>query len=150
MPSRLTRRSGRRSAETDRRPASDPPKPGRRTNPLAASHGTLGNVPVVIGAVLDGMVEDCRIRGQPGHRKFLDVALERAAVHEVAGDIVEPEALTEVVQCLRRFHRVDSGLDARMGAVNRGCGRSPSSKSAISSIVTSAGEKASSIVGSCA
>jgi hypothetical protein len=49
--------------------------------------------------------------------------LERAAVHEVAGDIVEPEALTEVVQCLRRLHRVDSRLDARMGAVNRGCGR---------------------------
>jgi hypothetical protein len=31
------------------------------------------------------------------HRKFVDVALERAAVHKAAGDIVEPEALTEVV-----------------------------------------------------
>ena len=31
------------------------------------------------------------------HRKFVDVALERAAVHKAAGDIVEPKALTEVV-----------------------------------------------------
>ena len=67
----------------------------------------LGNVAVVVAAVLDRIIEDCRIRGQPGHRKFVDVALERAAIHQVAGDIVEPEALTEVVECLRWFHRVD-------------------------------------------
>src|SRR5262249_41258501 len=90
----------------------------------------LGNVAVVIGAVLDGMVEDCRIRGQPGHRKFLDVALQRAAVHQVAGDIVEPEALTEVVQCLRRFHRVDSRLAASIGAVYRACDTSAVGKAA--------------------
>ena len=72
----------------------------------------LGNVVVVIGAVLDRMIEDCRIRGQPGHRKFVDVALERAAVHKAASDIVEPEALTAVVECLCWFHRVDSRLAA--------------------------------------
>jgi hypothetical protein len=55
--------------------------------------------------------------------------LERAAVHKAAGDIVEPEALTEVVEWLRWFHRVDSRLAADMGGVNRGRGKSTSSKS---------------------
>jgi hypothetical protein len=52
--------------------------------------------------------------------------LERAAVHKAAGDIVEPEALTEVVECLRWFHHVDSRLAAGMGDVNRAYARSPS------------------------
>src|SRR5262245_12603617 len=75
------------------------------------------------------MIEDRRIRGQPGHRKFVDVALERAAVHKAAGDIVEPQALTEVMECLRWFHRVDSRLAASIGAVTAvAAGRSPASR----------------------
>ena len=44
------------------------------------------------------MIEDRRIRGEPGHRKLVDVALQRAAVQQLAGDVVEPEALAEIVQ----------------------------------------------------
>jgi hypothetical protein len=51
------------------------------------------------------MIENCGIRCEPSNRKFGDVALQRAAVQKIAGDIVEPQALTEVVECLRRVHR---------------------------------------------
>ena len=54
----------------------------------------------------DGLVEDRRIRGEPGHRQLGDVALERAAVQQVARDGVEPEALAQVVEPLCRLHRV--------------------------------------------
>jgi hypothetical protein len=54
--------------------------------------------------------------------------LERAAVHKAAGDVVEPEALTEVVEWLRWFHRVDSRLAADMGGVSRGREKSTPSK----------------------
>ena len=59
---------------------------------------------IVRGAVLDGVIEDRRIRGKPGHRKFVDVTFERAAVQQVARDVVEPEALTEIVEQLGGFH----------------------------------------------
>ena len=36
--------------------------------------------------------------------ELLDVALEPAAGQQVAGDVVEPEALAGLVQLLRRFH----------------------------------------------
>ena len=61
---------------------------------------------VVGGAVLDGVIKDRRVRGQPGHRQFVDVALERAAVQQVARDVVEPEALAQVVKFLGGFHNV--------------------------------------------
>jgi mono/diheme cytochrome c family protein len=64
------------------RPASAAPVPGT----------------VVVGAVLDRMIEDCRIRSEPRHREFIDVALQCAAVHEIAGDVVEPEALPKIVR----------------------------------------------------
>src|SRR6202022_3384240 len=41
-------------------------------------------------------------------RQLVDVPLERAAVEQVAGNIVEPEALAQVVEHLRGFHRVTS------------------------------------------
>ena len=46
-------------------------------------------------AVRDRMVEDRRVRGQPGDRQLVDVALQRAAGQQVAGDVVEPEALAQ-------------------------------------------------------
>ena len=73
------------------------------------------DVAVVVGAVLDRMIEDRRIRGETRHREFVDVALQRAAVQEVAGDVVEPEALAEIVQGLCRVHRAGSNLDAGIG-----------------------------------
>ena len=63
---------------------------------------------VVSGAVLDGVVEDRRIRGQPRHRQLVDVALERAAGQQIARDVVEPETLAQVVEQLGCFHFVTS------------------------------------------
>ena len=66
---------------------------------LFADRGVVG------AAVLDRVVEDRRIRGEPGDRKLVDVALERAAVEQVARDVVEPETLAQVVEQLGGFHR---------------------------------------------
>jgi hypothetical protein len=59
------------------------------------------------------MIKDRRVRCEPGHRKFVDVALQRAAVQQLAGDIVEPQALAEIVKRPRRFHGVILGLGAK-------------------------------------
>ena len=64
---------------------------------------------VVGRAVLDRMVEDRRIRGQAGYRKLVDVAFERAAVQQLARDVVQPDALAQIVQQLCRFHHPTSG-----------------------------------------
>ncbi len=65
---------------------------GRRRRPR--------HVLVIHGAVLDRIVEDRRVRGQPRHREIVDVAFQRAAVQQLAGDVVEPQALADVVQLL--------------------------------------------------
>jgi hypothetical protein len=52
---------------------------------------------VIRGAVLNRVVEDRWIRGQPGHRQILNVALERATIQQVSRDVVEPKALTQIV-----------------------------------------------------
>ena len=83
---------------------------------LLADRGVVGR------AVLDGLVEDGRIRGQPRHRQLVDVALERAVVQQVARDVVEPEALAQVVEQLRRFHRGISLVERIKGSLTR---RSP-------------------------
>jgi hypothetical protein len=44
------------------------------------------------------MIKDGRIRSEAGHREIVDVGFQRAAGEQIAGDVVEPEALTEVVQ----------------------------------------------------
>src|SRR5262249_58181240 len=46
-----------------------------------------------------------------------DVALERAIVQQVACDVVEPEALAQVVEQLCRFHRVTSIVDRIAGSL---------------------------------
>ena len=66
---------------------------------------------VVGRAVLDGVVEDRGVRREPRDRQLVDVLLERSAVEQVAGDVVEPDALAEVVEQLCRFHRVNSVVD---------------------------------------
>ena len=60
---------------------------------------------VIIVTVLDGVVEDRGVRSQPRDREILDVAMERAAGQQAAGDVVEPETLAHFVQFLSRFHR---------------------------------------------
>ena len=65
---------------------------------------------VVCAAVLDGVVEDRGIRGQSRHRQLVYVAFERAAIQQVARDVVEPDTLAQIVKLLRcfRFHHVTS------------------------------------------
>ena len=56
-----------------------------------------------------GMVEDGGVGGEPGDRQLVDVALERAAIQQVARDIIEPETLAQVMEQLGRFHDFTSG-----------------------------------------
>ena len=63
---------------------------------------------VIRRAVFDGVVKDRRIRREPRYREFGDVALECAAVKQVACDVIKPEALTEIVKQLCCFHHVTS------------------------------------------
>src|SRR5438046_5712138 len=68
----------------------------------------LANRCVIGGALLDSVLENCRVRGQPRHRQLVNVVLKRAARQQVAGDVVEPETLAQVVEQLSCFHRVTS------------------------------------------
>ncbi len=70
---------------------------------LAALEPVLDGL-VVIGAVLDGVVEDRRVGGQPGDRELVDIATQQAGLEHVARDVVEPQALAQIVQGLRGFH----------------------------------------------
>ena len=58
------------------------------------------NFRVVPSAAGDGVVEDRRIGGEAGDRQLVDVALERAAIEQVAGYVVEPQALSELFSLL--------------------------------------------------
>src|SRR6516165_1686584 len=40
------------------------------------------------------MIKDRRVRREPRDRKRVDLSFERAGGHQIAGDIVEPQALT--------------------------------------------------------
>ena len=54
------------------------------------------------------VVEDSGIRSEPRHGKLVDIALECAAVNQVARNVVEPQTLTQVVKELSCFHLVTS------------------------------------------
>ena len=58
----------------------------------------LANAGVIRLAAADRAVEDGWIRGRPGDRQLLDVAAEGALIEQLAREVVQPEALTEVVQ----------------------------------------------------
>src|SRR5262249_7021822 len=100
-----------------------------------------GDVVVVVSAVLNGVVEDRRIGRQPGDREIVDVALQGSAVQQHTGDIVEPQALAQIVKRLGCYHCAAFRLDGS-GAASCSLPRSRSSKSPMLSIVTSAGGKA--------
>ena len=53
---------------------------------------------VVEPAAANRIVEDRRVRGQPGHRQLGNVARQGAVRQHFAGDVVEPEALPQIVQ----------------------------------------------------
>ena len=59
---------------------------------------------IVGGAAADGFIEYGRIRRESGDRQLIDIATQRAVVENVAGDVVQPKALAEIVECLGRFH----------------------------------------------
>jgi hypothetical protein len=52
------------------------------------------------------MIEDRRIRGEAGHQQLIDVTLESPAGQQITGDVVEPDALAQIVQPAGRFHHV--------------------------------------------
>jgi hypothetical protein len=58
------------------------------------------STPVVGAALADRVLEDRRVRGETGDRELGDVARERAVVEHLARDVVDPQALPEVVQAL--------------------------------------------------
>src|SRR5271157_3158557 len=69
-----------------------------------ARSGLLMDGIVVETRLLDGLIEDRGVRGQPRHRKFIDVTAQRAARQQSAGDVVEPNTLAEIVQLLGSLH----------------------------------------------
>ena len=103
-PSRPPRRSGRGWAGTGRPPAAGPRWPARRTDPRPTAPGRLGPDGLVVVTRADGLVEDGRVRRQPGHRVGVDELLDGAVVEQAAGDVVEPEALAPLVECLGGLH----------------------------------------------
>ena len=60
---------------------------------------------VIEAAVTDGVIENRRVGREPGYVEIIDVASQRAVDQHLARDVVEPEALAELVKSLRRFHR---------------------------------------------
>src|ERR1700757_5129891 len=91
----------------------------------------LADCRIVGRAVLDGVVEDRRIRGQPRHRELVDIAPERPSGEQVARDVVEPETLAQFVELLCCLHDVTSGIphgeyrpraESRAGSAPPRCG----------------------------
>src|SRR6185437_747825 len=54
------------------------------------------------------MIENRGFRRQSRHRELGDVALQDAVVQQIAGDVVEPQTLTQIVKRLCWCHRVTS------------------------------------------
>jgi hypothetical protein len=65
---------------------------------------TRSDVVVVVTGVLDGVIKDRGIRGQPGHGQPLDVAAQPPAGQQFAGNRVQPQALTSLLQYSCEFH----------------------------------------------
>ena len=82
----------------------------------------LGDLLVVGVAGPDRLVEDRRVRGQPGDGELLDVALEDALAQHRAGDVVEPEALPQLVQSCGGLHGdlLRSWMAGRFARASRG------------------------------
>ena len=78
-----------------------------RPRPLLAQ---LGDLLVVGVAGADRLVEDRGVGGLTGDVEVVDVALLRPVVEHGAGDVVEPEALSQVVELLRGLHRPSTSL----------------------------------------
>ena len=78
---------------------------------LEARAGLLPDAGVIERGAADGLIEDGGIGGEPGHGELVDVAAQRAIVEYAAGDVVEPQALPQIVQLLRDSHARTSRSD---------------------------------------
>ena len=105
IPSHRRRTFGRGSAETDRRPGRDLPRPARR---IAVRWPCAQHLPVngfvVVGAVLDGLVENRGIRREARHGQLVNIMPQRAAAQQPTGKVIEPKALADVVEFLGGVH----------------------------------------------
>src|SRR5215813_1386930 len=70
---------------------------------VTADGGVIGS------ALLDGVIEDRRVRGQARDRGLVDVAFQPSAVQQVTCDVVEPETLPQAVETSGRVHGLTSG-----------------------------------------
>ena len=68
-----------------------------RLGGLALAHQAR-DVVVVAAALAHRVLEDGRVRGQPGHGQIGNVARQRAHFQHVAADVVYPQALAQLVQ----------------------------------------------------
>src|SRR6185312_1574689 len=73
---------------------------------VALTGRRAGDRVVVIAAAGDRMVEDRRVRREPGDRVLVDVARQRAVLQQPARDVVEPQPLAELVQLAGGIHGV--------------------------------------------
>ena len=88
-----------------------------RVEALALKPGDL----LVVGLpAADRLVEDRRVGGQPGDVQVADVAVQGAVVEDPPGDVVEPDALAQVVELLRGLHFPSTSLacSATLSGVN--------------------------------
>ena len=79
-------------------------RPKKRSSVEPAPRRVAGDLLVVGVAGGDRLVEDGRVGGQPGDGQLVDVAAQGAVGEHRAGDVVEPEALADLVQLFGRFH----------------------------------------------
>jgi hypothetical protein len=73
---------------------------------LFPAEGLLADRGVISRTVLDVVVEDCGIRGEPGHRELIDVTSKCPAGQKISSNVVEPEALSETMKFLGCIHVV--------------------------------------------
>lgn len=58
----------------------------------------LANCGTVSRAVPNRVIEDRGIRCESRHRQIVDVMLQHTAIEQIARDIVEPNALSQIVE----------------------------------------------------
>ncbi len=71
----------------------------------AALAQTIADRGVIGRAVLDRMIENRRVRGKSRDRQLFDVFPESSTVEQVSGNVVEPQALAQIMQLLCCFHK---------------------------------------------
>ena len=82
------------------------------------SFGELLPDRIIIGVtVFNGVIKNCGVRREASDGEFIPVALERTAIEEISCNIIQPEALADVVELLRRFHSFVAGEGYNSGGL---------------------------------